>query len=148
MGGDDLGSDDECLYASDHSSSVNIHEQESDTDEHINPTIVPTNQKRKADETSVTSSKKKSKKASEESVVAISRQSASEQASFLSKTIVKYAVSLVLEPKGMDVKPGDLATSQKDTLMQRMTDIVAQNKLRKWKHKLSPCVVRSTDGLV
>ena len=69
MGGDDLGSDDESLYASDHSSSVIIHEQESDTDEHINPTIVPTNQKRKADETSVTSSKKKSKKASEESVV-------------------------------------------------------------------------------
>ena len=148
MGGDDLASDDEYLYASDHSSvSDELHGQKNDTDEKLDST----SQKRKAAETdtSVTSSKKKPKKSSEESAAAIFRQSASEQAVFLSQTIAKYVMSLEHQQlKGMEVKPGDIATSKKDTLLHRINDIVAQNKIRKWKHKLSPCVVSSFHAVV
>lgn len=143
MGGDDLGSDDEFLQVAPNLESDDQH----DFDETRTPERKegeekgsPSSGKRKSTAINsgvVESTYKKSKFASKNG--ALWEQDAQQQATFLSSALAKHLSPTLLSPP--DVSPGILVTSKKESLVQRVTDIVSLNKIKKWNHKLSPCVV-------
>ncbi|GKY95178.1 hypothetical protein MPSEU_000481200 [Mayamaea pseudoterrestris] len=137
MGGDDLGSDDECLYASNQSAENDL----SDTEEQTDGTVGDTTNKRKCVKGLVEPTISTKKPKTEKGSVTVSEQTAQDQAAILSSALAKYASTLDSQPRNIELEAGYFATSTQQSLLLRLTSVVAQNKIRKWKHKLSPCVV-------
>jgi hypothetical protein len=136
MGGDDLGSDDECLMASGQSDASDHSEVEDQ--------VAADNSNKRKSAVETQTKKKKSKTTSESTGVAtIAEQTTQQQATFISSAVEKYMSKLDQQPlsQRFDFKAAHFATSKKESLLLRILDIVAQHKMRKWKHKLSPCIV-------
>jgi len=157
--GDDLGSDDELLLLS------NIHEEEGSPSK---PDVVevgekkvqkkrkvsedlesksPSSRKKKVSEdfeSDLASSRKKKSKSPAKLMLEAGRhleeQSVEQQASFLSIALRHHSL-LASNEEGDELLPKFFAASQKQSLVDRLKDVLSLKKIKKWGHTCSPAVV-------
>jgi hypothetical protein len=135
MGGDDLGSEDEFAQPQ------SVHESDDESDD-LEDNNLAVESKRKASDSDNQAQPLKKKKVSSDQVIdSISKLSAQQQAKFLSSAIAEYMAKTEDKSPSPSLEASFFRKSDKETLLQRVTDIVAQNKIKKWKHEQSPCVV-------
>jgi hypothetical protein len=143
MGGDDLGSDDE-LWTSGVPSEDNPND--SALDEAISVDTEGQKRKSLAEIDDNQNTKKKRKGNPEQLLLEAGRdlqnQDSNQQASFLNTALSHYnMLSPRKEEEIWKLQPTHFKTSQKETLVSRLNDSMALQRMKKWKEFGSPCVV-------
>lgn len=151
MGGDDLGSDDE-IWARDLSAPLSGRGSEEDDADDVGGSLRLENTRKRSIEQTVgesSESPKTKKRQSPEALLVeagrrIEEQSAEQQAAFLTAAVQHYTLlhdSSSSVDSSFTLGPQHFLVSSKETLGERVKDVVSMSKLRKWKTPGSPCVV-------